>query len=129
MSSGAVRGSILAAWRLARCNPFSHGGYDPVEERPLLQAEARGARLMLLLAANPLQPLIDVANAVLTFFHDDVGVGWGVSIILLTFVTRIVILPLSLSRPLMRSLQAHRAGDQEDPGRSTRTTGSGCSAR
>ncbi|MEK6326713.1 MAG: membrane protein insertion efficiency factor YidD [Actinomycetota bacterium] len=30
---GVVRGPILAAWRLARCNPFSHGGYDPVEGR------------------------------------------------------------------------------------------------
>ena len=30
---GLFRGSILAAWRLARCNPFSHGGYDPVEAR------------------------------------------------------------------------------------------------
>jgi uncharacterized protein len=27
---GVVRGSILAMWRLMRCNPFSHGGYDPV---------------------------------------------------------------------------------------------------
>jgi putative membrane protein insertion efficiency factor len=27
---GVVRGSILAMWRLVRCNPFSHGGYDPV---------------------------------------------------------------------------------------------------
>jgi putative membrane protein insertion efficiency factor len=34
---GAVRGSILAAWRLARCNPFSHGGYDPVEARTLFR--------------------------------------------------------------------------------------------
>ena len=32
---GVVRGTILAAWRLARCNPFSHGGYDPVEARTL----------------------------------------------------------------------------------------------
>jgi uncharacterized protein len=30
---GALRGSILAAWRLLRCNPFSHGGFDPVPER------------------------------------------------------------------------------------------------
>ena len=30
---GAVRGLILAAWRLGRCNPFSHGGFDPVPRR------------------------------------------------------------------------------------------------
>ena len=27
---GALRGAVLAVWRLLRCNPFSHGGYDPV---------------------------------------------------------------------------------------------------
>ncbi len=30
---GAVRGSLLGGWRLLRCNPFSHGGFDPVPER------------------------------------------------------------------------------------------------
>ena len=45
----------------------------------------------------------------LTFFHDQVGVSWGVAIILLTFVTRIVILPLSIKQiRSMRSLQAHQ---------------------
>jgi uncharacterized protein len=34
---GVLRGSILAGWRLARCNPFSHGGYDPVEARPFFK--------------------------------------------------------------------------------------------
>ena len=27
---GAIKGGCLAAWRILRCNPFSHGGYDPV---------------------------------------------------------------------------------------------------
>jgi len=27
---GALKGSLLAAWRVLRCNPFSVGGYDPV---------------------------------------------------------------------------------------------------
>jgi putative membrane protein insertion efficiency factor len=26
---GLVRGSLKAAWRLVRCNPWSHGGVDP----------------------------------------------------------------------------------------------------
>jgi uncharacterized protein len=30
---GAWRGFLLASWRLLRCNPFSHGGFDPVPER------------------------------------------------------------------------------------------------
>ena len=30
---GAGRGVLLAAWRLLRCNPFSHGGFDPVPDR------------------------------------------------------------------------------------------------
>ena len=32
---GILRGTVLAAWRLLRCNPFSHGGYDPVSEQTL----------------------------------------------------------------------------------------------
>lgn len=32
---GILRGLVLAAWRLLRCNPWSHGGYDPVEGQRL----------------------------------------------------------------------------------------------
>ncbi|MBE3145362.1 MAG: membrane protein insertion efficiency factor YidD [Planctomycetes bacterium] len=27
---GAIKGSLMAAWRVLRCNPFNRGGYDPV---------------------------------------------------------------------------------------------------
>ena len=27
---GAIKGGLLAAWRILRCNSFSSGGYDPV---------------------------------------------------------------------------------------------------
>lgn len=27
---GALKGGILAVWRILRCNPFSKGGCDPV---------------------------------------------------------------------------------------------------
>ena len=27
---GTLKGGVLAGWRILRCNPFSHGGYDPV---------------------------------------------------------------------------------------------------
>src|SRR4051812_40108190 len=48
--------------------------------------------------ANILQPLIDVFDSVLNFFHDSVGVSWGFSIILLTVVVRIVLLPLTVKQ-------------------------------
>ena len=27
---GAMKGSLLAGWRVLRCNPFNPGGFDPV---------------------------------------------------------------------------------------------------
>ena len=27
---GFIKGTILAVWRILRCNPFSKGGFDPV---------------------------------------------------------------------------------------------------
>jgi uncharacterized protein len=32
---GLLRGSVLAGWRLLRCNPWSHGGVDRVEDQRL----------------------------------------------------------------------------------------------
>ena len=29
---GVVRGILLGAWRIVRCNPFSKGGIDPAPE-------------------------------------------------------------------------------------------------
>jgi putative membrane protein insertion efficiency factor len=34
---GILRGLVLAGWRLLRCNPWSSGGYDPVEEQRLFK--------------------------------------------------------------------------------------------
>ena len=34
---GVFRGSVLAAWRLLRCNPMSYGGFDPVENQTLFR--------------------------------------------------------------------------------------------
>jgi uncharacterized protein len=34
-SFGILRGSVLAGWRLLRCNPWSLGGYDPVAAQRL----------------------------------------------------------------------------------------------
>ena len=60
-----------------------------------------------MLTANILQPLIDVANGVLKFFHDDVGVSWGMAIILLTVCTRALLIPLTYKQiKSMRALQA-----------------------
>ena len=40
-SYGVLRGLVLAGWRLLRCNPLSHGGFDPVEQQTLFRTHAR----------------------------------------------------------------------------------------
>ncbi len=35
---GILRGLVLAGWRLLRCNPWSHGGFDPVEDQRLFKS-------------------------------------------------------------------------------------------
>ena len=40
---GILRGVVLAAWRVLRCNPWSHGGVDHVEEQRLFRTEPRGS--------------------------------------------------------------------------------------
>ncbi len=42
----------------------------------------------MLVSANIFQPLIDVFQSVLIFFHNSLGVPWGWAIVLLTIVVR-----------------------------------------
>jgi YidC/Oxa1 family membrane protein insertase len=53
--------------------------------------------------ADILQPLIDLNEGILRFWHGTVGLGWGPSIIGLTLVIRLAILPLTFKQ--VRSMQ------------------------
>src|SRR3954470_1887130 len=59
---------------------------------------------MMLPLANVLQPLIDFSEGILKFFHDTVNFSWGFSIIFLTMVIRLIILPLTFRQ--VRSMQS-----------------------
>ena len=37
---GILRGLVLAGWRLLRCNPWSHGGFDPVDDQRLFRPKS-----------------------------------------------------------------------------------------
>ena len=37
---GILRGLVLAGWRVLRCNPWSRGGFDPVESQTLFPPAA-----------------------------------------------------------------------------------------
>ena len=42
---GVLRGLVLAAWRLVRCNPWSPGGYDPVEAQTVFKGPRKDRAL------------------------------------------------------------------------------------
>jgi YidC/Oxa1 family membrane protein insertase len=74
--------------------------------------------------ANVLQPLVDFFEAILIFFHDTVGLGWGWAIVALTVVVRAALLPLTLKQfksmqnmakfqPEIKRLQERYKGDRE----------------
>jgi putative membrane protein insertion efficiency factor len=42
---GILRGLVLAAWRLLRCNPWSKGGVDPVENQRLFRPRTPATRV------------------------------------------------------------------------------------
>jgi len=58
--------------------------------------------------SNPIQPLENVLRSILDFFHNSVGLSWAWSIVALTIVVRIVLVPLVVRQiHSMQSLQAH----------------------
>jgi len=71
-----------------------------------------------------LKQLIDVFDAVLVFFHDTIGLGWGMAIVALTISVRTLLLPLTLKQaksmqrlaqlsPEIKALQAKYKGDKQ----------------
>ena len=52
----------------------------------------------MFLDANIFQPLIDVFETVLKFFHNSGGISWGWSIVLLTVAVRVVLVPLTFKQ-------------------------------
>lgn len=57
--------------------------------------------------ADIFAPLENVAKSILDFFHDDVGLAWGTSIVALTVVIRTILIPLTYKQIKgMRAMQA-----------------------
>ncbi len=65
-------------------------------------SSAPTAFVLALLA--PIQWIVDLLKPVLVFFHDSIGVGWGMSIVLLTVVVRALLAPLTIKQ--FKSMQA-----------------------
>jgi YidC/Oxa1 family membrane protein insertase len=63
------------------------------------------------LATNPIQPLINAFEAVIKFFHDTIGLEWGLAIVVLTVIVRACLLPLTLKQ--FKSMQAMAAHGPE----------------
>jgi YidC/Oxa1 family membrane protein insertase len=62
----------------------------------------------VLVLAGILTPLENVMKSILDFFHDTIGLPWGWSIVAVTIVVRLCLVPLAVkSIHSMQSLQAH----------------------
>jgi YidC/Oxa1 family membrane protein insertase len=46
--------------------------------------------------ANIFQPFVDLAETIIDFFQEQVGLSWGLAIVALTFTVRAAVLPLSI---------------------------------
>src|ERR1700744_5770300 len=79
---------------------------------------------MLLVTANIFQPLIDVFESVLKFFHNSIGIPWGWAIVLLTICVRAILVPLTVRQirsmarmqqlaPQMKEIQAKYKEDKQ----------------
>ena len=66
------------------------------------------ALVALLAMANPIKPLENLLRAILDFFHNSFGLPWAWSIVALTILVRIVLVPLVVRQiHSMQNLQAH----------------------
>src|SRR6201986_882131 len=79
---------------------------------------------MLLVTANIFQPLVDVFESVLKFFHNSIGIPWGWAIVLLTICVRAILVPLTVRQirsmarmqqlaPQMKEIQAKYKEDKQ----------------
>jgi YidC/Oxa1 family membrane protein insertase len=77
-----------------------------------------------MILANIFQPLIDIADSLIVFLHDDLGLGWGWSIVGLTVIVRLAIVPLTIKsikgmnamralQPQVKQIQEKHKGDRQ----------------
>ena len=77
-----------------------------------------------MILANIFQPLIDIADSLIVFLHDDVGLAWGWAIVGLTVIVRLAILPLTIKsikgmnamralQPQVKEIQEKYKGDRQ----------------
>ncbi len=65
--------------------------------------------MTFLYTANIVQPLVDIFDTALTWLHDDIGISWGMAIILLTVMVRLALVPLTYKQiTSMVKMQEHQ---------------------
>jgi len=78
----------------------------------------------MFVTANIFQPLIDIFESVLQFFHNHIGLSWGLAIVALTVLMRAILLPLTVKQfhsmqkmqhmqPQMKAIQAKYKDDKQ----------------
>ena len=98
---GALKGGLLAAWRILRCNPFSKGGYDPVAVGYGRQGYKEDTVLGMLLTKSTM-PIVNWVAEVLGWLMNgiySIGVhNLGLCIIIFTIIIYAFMTPLQIKQ-------------------------------
>ena len=112
---GVVKGSLLAIFRILRCNPFSKGGYDPVPE---VRKGKKVQKMMLLAQAQQstgnggiLAPFVIIFGWIIRAIYDGLAAmgiyNVGLCIILFTLVSKLILLPVTMKQQRSMKINQH----------------------
>ena len=93
---------------MLRCNPWSHGGVDYAQDQTLFPLFRSRTGEVVIVLGGVLSPIEDRPDGDPDLVPETLGLTWGWSIVGVTVIVRILLVPLAVRQiHSMQSLQIH----------------------